>query len=165
MTNRVQTARKKVWRPMNPSPPPGDRDPALHKLYPPAAFCHHGQKAIQNWIVYLPDSEHLVSDTVSQGWPALAMSLLQGWSNVEYFAVASPEHEVELRPGRVSRRILPLPVEPVPTMPDLELLVTLKIPDVTALTAANSLRPLFQPMPAVRSDRPRRLAAPEDVRS
>ncbi|TVS20928.1 MAG: twin-arginine translocation signal domain-containing protein [Planctomycetaceae bacterium] len=50
----------------------------------------------RNWVVYLPDGEYLISDTVSQGWPALAMNILKGWSQVEFFRVASPEHERQL---------------------------------------------------------------------
>ena len=54
------------------------------------------QKHNRNWMVYLPDGEYRVSDTVSQGWPALAMNVMKGWGQVEYFAVTSPEHEREL---------------------------------------------------------------------
>ncbi len=54
------------------------------------------QKHNRNWVVYLPDGEYLVSDTVSQGWPALAMNILKGWSHCEYFPVESPEHERQL---------------------------------------------------------------------
>jgi hypothetical protein len=50
----------------------------------------------RNWVVYLPDGEYLISDTVSQGWPALAMNILKGWDHVEFFRVASPEHERQL---------------------------------------------------------------------
>ena len=38
----------------------------------------------RNWVVYLPDGEYLISDTVSQGWPALAMNILKGFSHCEY---------------------------------------------------------------------------------
>jgi hypothetical protein len=54
------------------------------------------QKHNRNWVVYLPDGEYLVSDTVSQGWPALAMNILQGWNHCEFFRVESPEHERQL---------------------------------------------------------------------
>jgi hypothetical protein len=54
------------------------------------------QKHNRNWVVYLPAGEYLVSDTVSQGWPALAMNILKGWGHCEYFPVASPEHERQL---------------------------------------------------------------------
>ncbi|MEI8194370.1 MAG: glycosyl hydrolase family 28-related protein [Phycisphaerae bacterium] len=54
------------------------------------------QKLDRNWIIYLPDGEYLLSDTVSQGWPALAMNILKGWSQVQYLRVESPEHEQEL---------------------------------------------------------------------
>jgi hypothetical protein len=36
----------------------------------------------RNWVVYLPDGEYLISDTVSQGWPALAMNILKGWDSL-----------------------------------------------------------------------------------
>jgi hypothetical protein len=54
------------------------------------------QRHNRNWVVYLPDGEYLVSDTVSQGWPALAMNILQGWEHCVYLPVASPEHEQQL---------------------------------------------------------------------
>ena len=57
----------------------------------------------RNWVVYLPDGEYLVSDTVSQGWPALAMNILKGWDHVEFFRVESPEHERELNGGHFIR--------------------------------------------------------------
>jgi hypothetical protein len=50
----------------------------------------------RNWVVYLPDGEYLISDTVSQGWPALAMNILKGFSHCEYIRVSSPEHERRL---------------------------------------------------------------------
>jgi hypothetical protein len=54
------------------------------------------QKHNRNWVVYLPDGQYLVSDTVSQGWPALAMNILQGWNHCDFFRVESPEHERQL---------------------------------------------------------------------
>ena len=54
------------------------------------------QRSNRNWVIYLPNGEYLVSDTVSQGWPALAMNILQGWEHCEYFHVESPEHEMRL---------------------------------------------------------------------
>ena len=59
-------------------------------------FSYCTQKLNRNWIVYLPNGEYLVSDTVSQGWPALAMNIHKGWSNVQYLRVASPKHEEKL---------------------------------------------------------------------
>ena len=59
-------------------------------------FSYCAQKLNHNWIVYLPDGEYLVSDSVSQGWPALAMNLHQGWSHIQYLHVDSPKHEQEL---------------------------------------------------------------------
>ena len=135
---------------------PGDRNPVINQIYPPAAFYHNGkggrvldvtqppfnakgdgvtddtqalvsamrfvrdnyeilqgpgfsycgQKFNRNWIVYIPDGEYLVSDTVSQGWPALAMNILKGWSNVQYLRVESPEHEEELLSNVASAPLL-----------------------------------------------------------
>jgi len=53
----------------------------------------------RNWVIYLPDGEYLVSDTVSQGWPAQAINILKGWSQVQTVSVDSPEHEVQLNVG------------------------------------------------------------------
>lgn len=53
----------------------------------------------RNWVIYLPDGEYLVSDTVSQGWPAQAINILKGWSQVQTVNVNSPEHEVQLNAG------------------------------------------------------------------
>jgi len=53
----------------------------------------------RNWVIYLPDGEYLVSDTVSQGWPAQAINILKGWSHVQTVSVDSPEHEVQLNAG------------------------------------------------------------------
>jgi hypothetical protein len=50
----------------------------------------------RNWLVYLPDGEYLISNTVSQGWPALAMNIHKGFSHCEYIRVSSPEHERQL---------------------------------------------------------------------
>ena len=50
----------------------------------------------RNWIIYLPDGEYLVSDTISQGWPAQAMNIIKGWSHVQSVHVDSPAHEVQL---------------------------------------------------------------------
>ena len=59
-------------------------------------FSYCTPKLDRNWIVYLPDGEYLVSDTISQGWSALAMNILKGWSHVQYLRVESPEHEEQL---------------------------------------------------------------------
>jgi len=58
------------------------------------AYCDYKQH--HNFVVYLPDGEYLVSDTVSQGWPALAMNIIKGWSHVEPVQVNSPDHETGL---------------------------------------------------------------------
>ena len=55
-----------------------------------------GHRYTRNWLIYLPDGEYLVSNTISQGFPALAMNILNGWNKVNFFPVDSPEHEAEL---------------------------------------------------------------------
>ncbi|MBR4518575.1 MAG: hypothetical protein IKO65_06215, partial [Victivallales bacterium] len=50
-----------------------------------------------NWIIYLPAGIYSVRDTISQGWPALAMNTRGGWDHVKYFQVSSPQEEVRLR--------------------------------------------------------------------
>lgn len=65
-----------------------------------AGFSLCGQKANRNWLVYLPDGEYVVGDTISQGWPVLAMNLDNGWNNVQYLRVNSPQHEEELYVAR-----------------------------------------------------------------
>ncbi|MEI8246635.1 MAG: glycosyl hydrolase family 28-related protein [Lentisphaerota bacterium] len=55
-----------------------------------------GPRCTRNWIIYLPDGEYLVSNTVSQGFPALAMNILDGWNKVNFFPVNSSEHEEDL---------------------------------------------------------------------
>ncbi len=54
------------------------------------------QRMNRNWIIYFPDGKYLVSDTICQGWPASAMNILKGWSQVEYLTVDSSAHEAEL---------------------------------------------------------------------
>lgn len=63
------------------------------------AFSYCEKKNNRNWVIYLPDGEYLVSDTVSQGWPAQAINILKGWSHVQTVSVESPEHEVQLNAG------------------------------------------------------------------
>jgi hypothetical protein len=48
-------------------------------------------KLNRSWIIYLPDGEYLVSDTVSQGWPDLVFNIKNGWDKMDYFTIASPE--------------------------------------------------------------------------
>jgi pectate lyase-like protein len=55
------------------------------------------------WIIYLPDGEYVVSDTVSQGWPARAINILDGWWNINRLLVNSAEHEKELDPDHYTR--------------------------------------------------------------
>ena len=55
------------------------------------SYCTY--KFDRNWIIYLPNGEYLVSDTVSQGWPARAYDIKKGWGNVGRVEVASPEAE------------------------------------------------------------------------
>ena len=46
----------------------------------------------QSWTIYLPNGVYLVSDTVSQGWPAQGYRVVNNdWRNVERFAVDSPD--------------------------------------------------------------------------
>lgn len=53
--------------------------------------CTHWQQTKEkNWIVYLPKGVYLVSDTLSQGWPALALNLEYSWEHVRYLNVQSP---------------------------------------------------------------------------
>ena len=67
---------------------------------PPATWqdqTYCGQKKDKHWIIYLPAGTYLVSNTVSQNWPALGFNLSRGgWSHCEYFNINSPEHEEEL---------------------------------------------------------------------
>lgn len=51
------------------------------------------------WTVYLPKGTYLVSDTVCQGWPALAISVRDGWDRVRYFEIASRAEEDRLAVG------------------------------------------------------------------
>ena len=65
------------------------------------SYCSY--KFDRNWIIYLPNGEYLVSNTVSQGWPARAYDIKKGWANCGRVAVASPEAEtpeLELRGER-----------------------------------------------------------------
>ena len=50
-------------------------------------------KFAQNWIIYLPNGEYLVSNTISQGWPARAYDIKKGFPNSGRVEVASPEAE------------------------------------------------------------------------
>lgn len=72
------------------------------------AYCDYKQH--HNLVVYLPDGEYLVSDTVNQGWPALAMNIIKGWSNVDTLQVNSLEHEIALDAGRAKpgQRVEPM---------------------------------------------------------
>ncbi len=66
-----------------------------------------GHRFIKNWTIYLPDGEYLVSDTISQEFPALGMNILNGWNDVRFFPVNSPAHEDELyRAGDTDRPYL-----------------------------------------------------------
>ena len=56
-----------------------------------------GQRKDKNWIIYLPAGTYLISDTVSQKWPARGFNLSRGgWDYCEYFDINSPLHEEEL---------------------------------------------------------------------
>ena len=56
-------------------------------------YSHPPYKFNRSCIIYLPNGEYLVSDTVSQGWPARAYDIKKGWGNVGRVEVASPEAE------------------------------------------------------------------------
>lgn len=47
----------------------------------------------RTWIIYLPDGEYLVSDTISQGWPARAYDVVKGWRNLGRHFIEKPEDE------------------------------------------------------------------------
>jgi hypothetical protein len=74
-----------------------------HELHQGENYSYCTKRHNRNWVVYLPDGEYLVSDTISQGWPALAMNILKSWDHVEFLRVESPEHERELNGGRFIR--------------------------------------------------------------
>ncbi len=57
--------------------------------------CDHAKT--NNWTVYLPNGVYRVTDTVSQGWPALALNIQLGWGQVRYIEVHSPAEEESLR--------------------------------------------------------------------
>jgi hypothetical protein len=66
-------------------------------------YSYCGYKFDRNWIIYLPNGEYLVSNTISQGWPARAYDIKKGWANSGRVSVASPEAEtpeLELRGER-----------------------------------------------------------------
>lgn len=50
----------------------------------------------RNWVIYLPEGEYLVSDTVCQGWPAQAFKLIRGYGEVQGVEVESPQQETAL---------------------------------------------------------------------
>ncbi len=62
-------------------------------------YSYCDQKRNQNWIIYLPNGEYLVGDTISQGWPAKAINILKGWSDIQEVHVESLDHEIELNSG------------------------------------------------------------------
>jgi len=61
---------------------------------------HCTQTRRKNWALYLPDGTYRVSGSVCQGWPALGMTQRRGWTNCDYFDVASPEAEKALHARR-----------------------------------------------------------------
>ena len=66
-------------------------------------YSYASYKFAQNWIIYLPNGEYLVSNTISQGWPARAYDIKKGWGDSGRVEVASPEAEtpeLELRGER-----------------------------------------------------------------
>lgn len=59
------------------------------------SFC--GVKVDKSWIMYLPNGEYLVSDTVQQGWPERVWNISEGWNKVKRFTIASPEEATNRR--------------------------------------------------------------------
>ena len=57
--------------------------------------CDHAKT--NNWTIYLPNGTYRVTDTISQGWPALAINIQLGWGQVRYLNVHSPAEEVSLK--------------------------------------------------------------------
>ena len=47
----------------------------------------------RTWIIYLPDGEYLVSDTISQGWPARAYDVVKGWRDIGRHILEKPQDE------------------------------------------------------------------------
>jgi hypothetical protein len=60
------------------------------------SYC--GCKLNKSWILYLPDGEYLVSDTIDQGWPERVWHPFDGWSQIRRSTLASPE-DAERRKG------------------------------------------------------------------
>jgi hypothetical protein len=58
-------------------------------------YSYCAPKMDKSWVIYLPDGEYLVSDTVQQGWPEKVWNIKEGWNNVNYFTVGSPEEAAE----------------------------------------------------------------------
>ncbi len=46
-------------------------------------YSYASYKFAQNWIIYLPNGEYLVSNTISQGWPARAYDIKKGWGDIK----------------------------------------------------------------------------------
>ena len=59
----------------------------------PDGETHWQQVKTKNWIVYLPKGTYRVTDTLDQGWPALALNLEYGWNHIRYLNVQSPVEE------------------------------------------------------------------------
>ena len=57
--------------------------------------CDHAKT--NNWTIYLPNGIYRVTDTISQGWPALALNIQLGWGQVRYLNVNSLAEEVSLK--------------------------------------------------------------------
>ena len=54
------------------------------------------QRKNRAWTVYLPNGTYRVTDTVSQGWPALALNNQYGWDHIRYELVMTPAEEAYL---------------------------------------------------------------------
>lgn len=54
---------------------------------------HCNVKRTTAWSVWLPNGTYRVTDTVCQGWPALAINVQLGWDHVRFIDVHSPAEE------------------------------------------------------------------------
>ena len=53
------------------------------------SYC--GSKLNHSWIIYLPEGEYVVSDTVCQGWPERVFNHKDGWGKINRLVLKSPE--------------------------------------------------------------------------
>jgi len=57
-------------------------------------FCF--QRRNRHWTIYLPNGTYRVSDSINQGWPALALNNQYGWDHIRYELVQNPAEEAYL---------------------------------------------------------------------